>query len=92
MKFILLFSLILSPFVFAEENPAKAERFQKIKEIALERVSTKMSLLEQNKSCISSASSREDLKNCRKAGKASHQQMKEKFKAKRMAFKNSKKK
>jgi hypothetical protein len=92
MKLILLFSLILSPIVFAEENPAKAERFQKVKEMALERVSTKMNLLEQNKSCISSASSREDLKSCRKAGKASHKQMKEEFKAKRMAFKNSKKK
>lgn len=92
MKFILLFSIILSPFVFAEENPAKAERFQKVKEMALERVNTKMSLLERNKSCISSASTKEELKNCRKAGKASHKEMREEFKAKRMAFKNSRKK
>ncbi len=92
MKFILFFSLLLSPFVFAEENPEKAERFNKVKELAMERISSKMSLLEKNKSCISSASSREELKSCRKAGKESRLQLKEEFKAKRMAFKNSRKK
>lgn len=91
MKFILFFSLALSPFVFAEESAEKSERFNKVKELALERISTKMSLLEKNKSCISSASSREELKSCRKAGKENNKKFKEEFKAKRMAFKNSKK-
>lgn len=92
MKYILLFSLLLSPIVFAEENPAKQERFNKVKEMALERISKKMSLLESNKSCVSSASNKEQLKNCRTTGKQARQQMKEEFKAKRMAFKNSRKK
>lgn len=92
MKVILFFSLLLSPLVFAEENPAKSERFNKVKEMAMERISKKISMLETNKSCVSSATTREQLKNCRKSAKETRAQMKEEFKAKRMAFKNSKKK
>lgn len=85
MKWTVLSLLLVSTLTFANED-----RFAKRKSFALENVNSRISMLEQAKSCISSAQKKEDLKKCREEGKAKRKQMKESFKAQRMAMKKSK--
>lgn len=91
MKIITIFLLLLSPVLLADDSK-KSERLAKVKAMALERIETKISHLEKNKACVNAANSKEDMKACRKQGKENRKKMKEEFKAKRMAFKNSRNK
>lgn len=79
---ILLVSLLSISFVFADaKEDRKQARFEKQKTKILEKLNTKISLLENNKSCIEKTTKKEDLKDCRIQAKEARKVHKAKMKA-----------
>ena len=88
MKFLMT-ALLLSFGVsaFAEEK----EMFSKLKEHRLANIEQRMSHLQELKSCVSSASNNETLKNCHKAHKEKTESLKDKNKSWRAGVKEERK-
>jgi len=74
--FVAVLFLLLSVGVQAEEK-GSGEKFQKAKSMMLEKIEKRISNLQDVKSCVSSASNKEALKECRKKMKAHKAEMKE---------------
>lgn len=66
---------------------AKGANFERAKSRALENVTKKISLLEKTKACISRATSKDQLKSCRKANRAAMKSFRDSNKAKHKADK-----
>jgi len=75
-SFLLVFGLVSVCSAFAQED---ASRFEEHKKEVLADMDTRISMIQNEKSCISSASNRDAIKKCREAAKAEH----EKFHASR---------
>jgi hypothetical protein len=93
---ILLVSLLSISFVFADaKQDRKQARFEKYKVKILETLNTKISMLEDNKTCIEAATTKETLKNCRvqaKEAKKAHRDKLKSQRAERKAKKEARKK
>ncbi|MFY7994643.1 MAG: hypothetical protein ACOVP4_15195 [Bacteriovoracaceae bacterium] len=74
MKFMSLVLLVFSFSVFAEGD---GEMFQKGKAMMLSNMDKRISILQESKSCISSASNRDQMKACRDQMKAKMKEIKE---------------
>lgn len=88
MKKLLIGLTILSTVAIAHNHDEEmsAEKFAKFKERALENIDKRIAQMQSTRSCISSASDKEALKECRKDMKENRQEWKEKrkeWKAKR---------
>lgn len=87
MKSLLLLTLLFSSLTFAhnhdEEGSMKEEKYEKMKERALENVEKRIGQMEKVKSCIKSSSSKEDLKKCRMQARENMKEMREQRHAKR---------
>jgi hypothetical protein len=66
VKFFLILSLMIS-FAFAEDK--KAAKFEEIKPKILAHIDQRIDLLQKHKSCVQSASSKEQMKACRDSHK-----------------------
>lgn len=82
-----LFSATTITSVFSSDNSQKQqmkeENFAKFKAMAIENIDKKIAQMQKNKSCINSASKREDLKACRKAAKEANKQFRDENKKRR---------
>lgn len=91
---ILLVGLLSISFVFADAKAdRKQARFEKQKVKVLEKLNTKISMLENNKSCVEKATKKEALKDCRTQAKEARKVHKEKMKilrAKNKALRDAK--
>lgn len=66
MKFFLILTLMVN-FALAEDN--KAAKFEEIKPKILAHIDQRIDLLQKHKSCVQSASSKEQMKACRDSHK-----------------------
>ncbi len=72
MKKILLVVMmvfLVQSGAYAEEGEGKGEKLEKMKGKILENLNKRRGLLDELEDCVKSASSREDMKSCRKANK-----------------------
>lgn len=69
----------------------REEMFNKMKSEILKDIDKRISYMQENKTCINSASSRDDLKNCREAVESKMEALREERKQKRSARKASRK-
>ncbi len=74
MKFMSLILLVVSFSAFAEGD---GEMFQKGKAMILSNMDKRIGILQESRSCISSASNREQMKDCRQKMKAKMKEIKE---------------
>jgi thioredoxin-related protein len=91
MKWVAIICMLFSFSVMAQDDH-KAERLAQFKQRALENIDKRIAMMEESKSCINSAQSKQELKQCRKDGKAKRKQMREEMKAQRMALKQQRQK
>lgn len=89
MKYLVIFSLMSFSALAHDANgkPTVAE----IKEKMTARLDSKISALQETKSCVSSAETHEALKACRQKMKEQHKAFKEDMKEKKEAFKAERK-
>lgn len=85
MKLLMIFAL-LSTSVFAEEDLSKA------KEHMTASLDKRIALMQEAKSCVAAATTKEALKACRTQMKEKRQGLKEEMKAKRDEWKKNRKK
>lgn len=91
---LVLFIMTISLFAFAEgqeREAKKAELFSKIKSKALENIDKRISQMQENRSCISAAQNKEDMKACRskmKEHKSEWREKRKEMKEKRKSRKN----
>ncbi|MCP4912915.1 MAG: hypothetical protein GY909_07330 [Oligoflexia bacterium] len=92
---VMLLSAATITSAFSSDNAHKGkmreENFAKFKAMAIESIDKKIAQMQKNKSCISSASKREDLKACRKAAKEAQKQFKEERQKRRREWKEKRK-
>jgi hypothetical protein len=82
---VFLITLSFSSIIIANEE-FKAQAIAKAKEIAVGSIEKRIQSLQSLKSCISSSTGREGMKNCRQEHKARQQSIKQDAKQKRQAF------
>lgn len=93
---LVLFIMTISLFAFADhhEEGKKGERFAKIKAKALENMDKRISQMQANRSCISAAQNKEDMKACRskmKEHKSEWREKRKEWKEKRKEMKEKRK-
>jgi len=86
MKKILILSIV-SALTFAQGGPGGQRDMGKFKEKATARLDQKISILQEAKSCISAAGSKEEMKACRKSTKEKMKALREQNKKERSANK-----
>lgn len=82
---ILIVLLTLSFSALADHHGGKGEMFKEVKAKAIENIGKRIGLLNDLKSCVSSANDRKAMKACRE----SHKPKMEALRAERKAFKSS---
>ncbi len=81
MKFFMLSVLMLgSVAVYAQ----KEEKFDEHKKMILAEMDKRISLLQEERSCMASASDHNSMKACREKAKASHEKMREEHHQRKM--------
>lgn len=88
MKIFLMLAMILLSFSsFAEESEGKKQRFEEAKSKFVNHLDGVIKVMQEAKSCASSASDRQSLKKCRQDLKTKRRSMKKNNKHKRKRFK-----
>jgi hypothetical protein len=87
MKVIIIMSL-LSSLSFAQAE--KSENLDQVKQMISGNIDQHISLLQSFKSCIQSATKREQLQDCRKSNREAMDKFRDENKSERQAFKDQK--
>tara|TARA_R110002072_G_scaffold276051_1_gene437635 strand:- start:405324 stop:405638 length:315 start_codon:yes stop_codon:yes gene_type:complete len=87
----LLLTLNISASDSADKGDKKGKNFEKHKAMAIEQMDKRISAMQKNKDCVSSASDRDALKACRKQAKAANEAFREDMKKRREARKERRK-
>ena len=85
-------ALMLTLASFSLVGFAAEEEFAKVKTMMLENIDSRITNLQSSRSCVSAATTQDQMKKCREDMKKSHDKMKQDRKAKHEAFKSMKKK
>jgi hypothetical protein len=67
--FLAMTMFLIQSLAYADEDRGKGEKFEKMKAKVVENINKRRDLLNDFERCVKSASSREDMKSCRKNNK-----------------------
>lgn len=89
MKTLIILAVLGFSTLYAQDKQPKDINARKAK--AISRIDERISMMQSKKSCISSASTKEELKSCHKDHKEKMKGMRDEYKARRQERKNKRK-